>query len=130
VHPRLPDRGVKVTTKHSYDIAYRYVWECQECGKEWKRHSRSIDPKRSRCNKCKGGLKQTKPAPRGGGKPSEYQTFVREQMKVVKAENPGIPQKDVMKVIAAKWAEARKEEPAAGADVEEELVTEVIDLTL
>ena len=128
------DRGVKVTTKHSYEIAFKYVWECLECGKEYKRHSRSIDPKRARCGKCKGSLKQTKPAPRGGGKPSEYQTFVREQMKVVKAENPGVPQKDVMKLIAAKWsaaqASASGEAPAAEAEVEEELVTEVIDLTL
>ncbi|KAF2723447.1 hypothetical protein K431DRAFT_191453, partial [Polychaeton citri CBS 116435] len=46
------DRGVHVTTKHSYDIDYRYVWRCKnegECGVEFKRHSKSIDPKRHRC---------------------------------------------------------------------------------
>lgn len=98
------DRGVKVTTKHTYEIDFKYVWTCSECTTEYKRHSRSIDPQRHRCGTCKGALQQTRPVPRGGGKPSEYQAFVRDQMKTVKEENPGKPQKEIMKMIAAKWA--------------------------
>ncbi|KAF5018966.1 hypothetical protein F66182_9055 [Fusarium sp. NRRL 66182] len=101
------NRGIEVTTKHSYDIDFKYVWECEECGTEFKRHSKSIDPQRHRCGSCKGLLKQIRPVPRGaaaGKAPSRYQVFVKEQMAVVRGENPGSPQKVVMKLIAEKWA--------------------------
>ncbi|KAF4591482.1 sprt family metallopeptidase [Ophiocordyceps camponoti-floridani] len=108
--------GIKVTTKHTYDIDFKYVWACNDCGSEYKRHSKSIDPKRHRCGSCRGILAQTKPSPReragaaGGepGKRSDYQVFVREQMKTVRGENPGSPQKEVMKIVAARWVEAKK----------------------
>lgn len=100
-------RGIEVTTKHSYDIDFKYIWECIACATEYKRHSRSIDPKRHRCGNpaCKGELKQTKPTPRAGtGKASEYQVFMKEQMKVLKEENPKSPQKDIMKLVGDRWS--------------------------
>ncbi|ROT37914.1 hypothetical protein SODALDRAFT_278339, partial [Sodiomyces alkalinus F11] len=100
------DRGIEVTTKHSYDIDFRYIWECTDCGTEYKRHSKSIHPERQRCGACKGALKQTKPAPRAvTGKKSDYQLFVQEQMGIVRKDNPHTPQKDLMRLIAQKWAQ-------------------------
>ncbi|KAK0625369.1 SprT-like family-domain-containing protein, partial [Bombardia bombarda] len=101
-------RGIEVTTKHSYDIDFKYAWTCVDCGMEFKRHSRSIDPKRHRCGACKSELRQTKPVPRvakDGGKqgPSEYQVFMKEQMAVVRGENPGSPQKEIMRLVAGRW---------------------------
>ncbi|TRX95912.1 hypothetical protein FHL15_003054 [Xylaria flabelliformis] len=64
------DRGVEinVTTRHSYEIEYRFVWRCVDCGGEVRRHSRSVDPTRQRCGRCQQGiLVQVKPVPRGGG---------------------------------------------------------------
>ncbi|KAF3801072.1 HMG box-containing protein C19G7.04 [Colletotrichum gloeosporioides] len=98
------DRGIEVTTKHSYEIDFKYIWECAECGLEYKRHSKSINPERHRCGSCKAQLKQTKPLPRAAAKPSEYQQFFKEQMKIVKQEHPKSPQKEVMKIIADRWA--------------------------
>jgi predicted SprT family Zn-dependent metalloprotease len=99
-------RGIEVTTKHSYDIDFRYVWECAACGMAFKRHSRSINPERHRCGACKGELRQTKPVPRANnGKTSDYQKFMKEQMKLLREENPGSPQKNIMKLVATKWAE-------------------------
>lgn len=124
-------RAVKVTTKHSYEIAFKYVWECSACGSEYKRHSRSIDPQRHRCGSCKGTLKQTKPAQRGGGKPNEYQTFVREQMKTVKEENPRCPQKEIMKIIAAKWAQRSSKKLESSVKTKVEVATaDLVNLTL
>ncbi|KAH0489108.1 hypothetical protein TgHK011_010187 [Trichoderma gracile] len=103
-------QGIKVTTKHSYEIDFKYVWACTACGCEYKRHSKSIDPKRHRCGACKAALEQTKPPPRqtpAAGQLSGYQLFVKEQMKVVKSENPTIPQKEIMGIIAEKWAKAK-----------------------
>lgn len=104
------DRGIEVTTKHSYDIDFKYVWECTSCALEFKRHSKSIYPERHRCGACKSELKQTKPVPRGKpAKESEYQKFMKEQMKIIKKENPGIPQKDIMKLVASRWAQREKD---------------------
>ena len=103
------DRGIQVTTKHSYDIDFKYVWECTECGTAFKRHSKSINPERHRCGTCKGALAQTKPVPRStAGKTTEYQKFMKEQMRVLKEENPKSPQKEIMKLVADKWAKEAK----------------------
>ncbi|CZR57511.1 uncharacterized protein PAC_07400 [Phialocephala subalpina] len=104
-------RGIEVTTKHSYEIDYRYVWECENCGVEFKRHSRSIDPKRHQCGSCKSRLVQTKPAPRAGTgvggekKVSEYQVFMKEHMGRIKEENPGSPQKEIMGLVGKRYKE-------------------------
>ncbi|PNP45970.1 hypothetical protein THARTR1_10843 [Trichoderma harzianum] len=102
-------QGIKVTTKHSYEIDFKYVWTCTACGCEYKRHSKSIDPKRHRCGACKASLEQTKPTPRQTptGQLSGYQLFVKEQMKVVKSENPNNPQKEIMGIIAERWTKVK-----------------------
>lgn len=106
------DRDIEVTTKHSYDIDFKYVWECTMCGLEFKRHSKSINPERHRCGACKSELKQTKPAPRATkSKESEYQRFMKEQMRFVKEENPGSPQKDIMKIVASRWSQRQRTTP-------------------
>ncbi|KAJ4423249.1 hypothetical protein N0V82_002110 [Gnomoniopsis sp. IMI 355080] len=103
------DRNIDVTTKHSYDIDFKYVWECTMCGLEFKRHSKSINPERHRCGACKSQLKQTKPAPRATQtKESDYQRFMKEQMRLIKEENPGSPQKDIMRTVASRWAQRQK----------------------
>ena len=87
--PNLPElyRSVEVTTKHSYFINHKYLWVCAGlsalpgsaqaaaraflaldddpgCGVEYGRHSKSIDPEKHRCGKCKGLLVQVRPKPR------------------------------------------------------------------
>ena len=104
------ERGIEVTTKHSYEIEYKYVWECENCGMEFKRHSRSIDTARHRCGVCKMALVQVRPAPRkdggkGEGQLTGYQAFVREHMAGIRRENPGSPQKVVMGLVGKKYQE-------------------------
>lgn len=84
-------KGVEVTTKHSYAIEYKYIWECVTCGYEFKRHSKSVDPAKHSCGKCKGRLVQTRPKPRtvaakDGKEKSGYQVFVKENFGRVKRE--------------------------------------------
>ncbi|RDW94032.1 uncharacterized protein DSM5745_01354 [Aspergillus mulundensis] len=62
-HPVYGGR-IEVTTKHSYKIDYKYVWTCVDCCQNYGRHSKSIDPGKHRCGKCKGLLQQIKPKPR------------------------------------------------------------------
>ncbi|KAF3033812.1 hypothetical protein E8E12_003273 [Didymella heteroderae] len=121
-------RGVEVTTKHSYAIEYKFVWECVDCGYEFKRHSRSVDTSRHSCGKCKGRLVQTKPAPRGGKaidggekKKSEYQIFVKENFKRVKSEMAaqGLDTQmgKVMEVVAREYREKKELEKKEGEKV-------------
>ena len=80
-HEKSIYRRVEVTTKHSYIINHKYLWVCvgtppnaakrflnlrddDGCGAEYGRHSKSIDPERHRCGKCKGVLVQVRPKPR------------------------------------------------------------------
>lgn len=114
------DRGIEVTTKHSYEIEYKYVWECENCGMKFKRHSKSIDVGKHRCGVCKCKLVQTKPAPRAGdGKEkvvSGYQQFVKENMKLVREENPGSPQKEIMGLVGKKYQEYKARKLREGSE--------------
>lgn len=113
-------KGVEVTTKHSYAIEYKFVWECVSCGYEFKRHSRSVDTERHSCGKCKGRLVQTKPVPRGGvagkngdgAKKSDYQIFVKENFKRVKEDMTmqGLDTQmgKVMEVVARQYREQKE----------------------
>ncbi|KAA6393827.1 MAG: putative sprt family metallopeptidase [Streblomastix strix] len=48
--------GIQVSTKHNYEINYKYRWKCQNCGELYQRHSRSIDPETVCCGVCHGKL--------------------------------------------------------------------------
>ncbi|TDL28919.1 hypothetical protein BD410DRAFT_252665 [Rickenella mellea] len=50
---KRPD--IQVTTKHSYEIEYKFKWQCEKCAKIYGRHSKSIDPSKCMCGVCKEG---------------------------------------------------------------------------
>lgn len=111
------DRGIEVTTKHGYEIAYKYVWACEraECATEYKRHSKSVDPNRHSCGSCKGKLRQVLPAPSDKarqGAPakalSEYQRFVKDNFAAVKRDNPTWTHARLMEALGREYRE-RKE---------------------
>lgn len=112
-------RGITVTTKHTYEIDFKYVWKCEDCSSSYKRHSKSINTGKHRCGGCKGKLVQIKPVPRNGGKPSEYQTFIKGEMRTLKQQNPDSPQKVIMQMAAEKWASRRK--PMESRDLQEDI---------
>lgn len=104
-HSQIP--GVIVTTKHTYEIAYKYAWACinANCAVVIKRHSRSVDVNKQCCGRCKGKLVEIEaPTPgisslssnngqvrRGVGHtpkkkaaPSAYNLFIKANSKKVK----------------------------------------------
>lgn len=127
------DRGIVVTTKHSYDIEYKYIWKCTDCTWEVKRHSKSVDVNQHRCGSCKGRLLQIKPTPRNQSptpskpgtdrengekpakmtvkkQPSMWQQFFAKESKSLAQTNKGLPAKERMAIISAKWRSLSKEE--------------------
>lgn len=132
------DKGVQVTTKHSYKIEYKYVWECISCGYEFKRHSKSVDPVRHSCGRCKGRLVQTKPVPRGGAKgeggkkeKTEYQVYVKENFGRVKKEleAKGLDSQmgRVMEAVAREYREMKEKVRKSGVEKEVEDVELALD---
>lgn len=63
-HPVYAPFDVHVTTTHRYQIDWKYVWACVDCGQTYGRQSNSIDPARVRCSVCMGVLQRIKPKPR------------------------------------------------------------------
>jgi predicted SprT family Zn-dependent metalloprotease len=125
-------QGVEVTTKHSYKIDYKYIWECVACGYEFKRHSKSIDPVRHSCGRCKEKLVQTKPTPRVGavgkdGKKQngEYQVFVKENFARVKKDMEGRGEEAAMGKVMEVVARAYREMKAAKAKEAESKVDDL-----
>ncbi|KAI0638973.1 SprT-like family-domain-containing protein [Trametes polyzona] len=49
-------KDVEVTTRHDYEIEYKYQWKCEDCPKIYGRHSKSIDPDEHACGACGGRL--------------------------------------------------------------------------
>ena len=111
-------RGVKVTTKHSFEIEYKYIWQCsnEDCGVEFKRHSKSVDPMRHTCGSCRSKLVQIKPIPRkqggAGGSGTGYAAYVKANFAIVKRSMAGANQKEVMEAVARKYR-AEKEAKAS-----------------
>jgi predicted SprT family Zn-dependent metalloprotease len=121
-------KGVEVTTKHSYKIEYKYIWECVTCGYAFKRHSKSVDPTRHSCGRCKGLLVQTKPTPRvaktgtdGEKTKSEYQSFVKANFARVKREmgerGEDVQMGRVMEVVAREYRERKGTTAGKGGEV-------------
>lgn len=61
---------LSIATCHSYQINFKFKWECQTCQKEYGRHSNSIDTAKQRCGMCTGELK-LKPRLRADGTPAK-----------------------------------------------------------
>ena len=99
-------RGVEVTTKHTYEIEYKYAWQCssEDCAVEFKRHSKSIDPQRHTCGSCRSKLIQIKPAPRkDAGNPTGYAAYVKTNFAEVRRGLPGASQKEVMEAVGRRY---------------------------
>lgn len=98
------DLNVHVTTTHSYEIEAKFKWACQTCGYVYKRHSQSIDTTRYSCGACKSGkLVQTHPPPKEKRPITGYQAFMKDHFGRIKAENPGTPQKELMRIVAESY---------------------------
>lgn len=53
---------VAVTTYHSLEkevsALSKFVWRCRDCGRLYRRHRRTIQPKRHHCGSCRGTLQE------------------------------------------------------------------------
>eukprot|EP00753_Platysulcus_tardus_P010597 PLAT2883.1.p1 GENE.PLAT2883.1~~PLAT2883.1.p1 ORF type:complete len:390 (-),score=144.30 PLAT2883.1:71-1240(-) len=104
--PSLP-----VTTSHTYEIAFKYQYVCQNrsCGQTIGRHSKSIDVAAKCCGLCGGRLALAAPKRRDGTpkkarKPTAFSLFVKENYRTAAAElGGGAGHGAIMRALSAAW---------------------------
>nr|XP_015206813.1 PREDICTED: uncharacterized protein LOC102686616 [Lepisosteus oculatus] len=105
VHPELP----VVTRCHSYDINYKYQYQCSRCKNTVGRHSKSLDTQKFVCALCTGQLVLLTPAKSRGATP--FATFVKEHYGTVRQELQGQGHAEVMRKLSADFAKTRLADP-------------------
>ncbi|XP_056295901.1 germ cell nuclear acidic protein isoform X2 [Pseudoliparis swirei] len=101
-HPELP----MVTRCHSYDIKYKFQYQCTRCQNTIGRHSKSLDTQRFMCALCNGQLVLlTAAKPRA---PTQFANFVKENYGTVRQELSGQSHGEVMRKLSADFASKTK----------------------
>ncbi|XP_055744094.1 germ cell nuclear acidic protein-like [Salvelinus fontinalis] len=101
-HPELP----VVTRCHSYDINYKYQYQCSRCKNTLGRHSKSLDTQRFVCALCTGPLVLLTPAkPRA---PTPFANFVKENYGSVRQNLVGQSHGEVMRKLSVDFATKAK----------------------
>ena len=117
VSAKFPEYNIRVTTLHSYEIEYKFVFHCQtpRCTYSWSRHSKPKDLDRKRCPWCREGLLvQVKPPLAAARPPNDYQLFTKAHMARIKQENPQSPHKEVMLILGQEWKKHKEQTPRRG----------------
>ncbi|XP_052371860.1 germ cell nuclear acidic protein-like [Oncorhynchus keta] len=101
-HPELP----VVTRCHSYDINYKYQYQCSCCKNTLGRHSKSLDTERFVCALCTGQLVLLNPSkPRA---PTPFANFVKENYGSVRQNLVGQSHGEVMRKLSVDFATKTK----------------------
>ncbi|XP_049593437.1 germ cell nuclear acidic protein isoform X2 [Syngnathus scovelli] len=98
VHPELP----MVTRCHSYDIKFKFKYQCTKCQNTIGRHSKSLDTHKFVCALCMGKLvllTPFKPRP-----PTPFANFVKENYKSVRQELADQSHREVMRKLSVDFA--------------------------
>ncbi|XP_069603356.1 germ cell nuclear acidic protein [Ranitomeya imitator] len=108
IHPELP----MVSRCHSYEINYKFTYECSRCKNTIGRHSKSLDTEKFVCASCKGKL-VLQPTNRKDGTPSGNQLtpfakFVKENYGSAKKEHAGMSHAEVMRKLSADFSTKAK----------------------
>uniref|UniRef100_A0A3Q4AZ47 SprT-like domain-containing protein n=1 Tax=Mola mola TaxID=94237 RepID=A0A3Q4AZ47_MOLML len=101
-HPELP----MVTRCHSYDIKYKFQYQCTRCQNTIGRHSKSLDTQKFACAHCTGQLVLLTPSkPRA---PTPFASFVKNNYGSVRQELAGQSHAEVMRKLSADFASKTK----------------------
>ncbi|XP_028315991.1 germ cell nuclear acidic protein isoform X2 [Gouania willdenowi] len=102
VHPELP----VVTRCHSYDIKYKFQYQCTRCKNTIGRHSKSLDTQRFVCALCTGQLVLLAASkPRA---PTPFANFVKENYGNVRQQLVNHSHAEVMRKLSADFATKTK----------------------
>lgn len=97
-HPELP----MVTRCHSYDITYKFQYQCVRCKNIIGRHSKSLDTERFACAICKGTFVLLNAASQRPATP--FANFVKENFASVRQRMAGQSHGEVMRKLSEEFA--------------------------
>ncbi|EPX72546.1 HMG box protein [Schizosaccharomyces octosporus yFS286] len=102
--------SIEITSKHNYDIDYKYKWLCinEACNKLYQRHSKSVDPKRHVCALCTSRLVQIAPVARIL---NPFQLYMKENMARIKRHYPMLSHKELMNKVASEYRQTVSTQP-------------------
>jgi hypothetical protein len=110
----MPSLGV-VDTCHHYVIFKPFRWKCTSvsCGKVFSRHSDSIDVAKHACGRCRAPLQRlgrftADGTPAKVRPPTAFASYVQQQYSATKMANPATPHRDVMKLLASGYKQAKE----------------------
>lgn len=100
------DHTLVVTTRHTYEINYKYRYQCEGCRKIFGRHSDSIDTEWLRCGKCRGKLVSLgrfgkDGTPLANKTLTPFAGYVKQHYSAVKSANPKTPHKELMGLLSS-----------------------------
>jgi len=109
VHPTL----VGFQGCHAYQIHKKWRWSCTGCSNVVMRHSKSLNVNKTRCGMCMSKFRFVGAVDRNGTpmkarRPNSFALFVKEHFSRVRKEMPCASHGEVMKRIAATWAEQKR----------------------
>ncbi|XP_059588955.1 germ cell nuclear acidic protein isoform X4 [Alligator mississippiensis] len=104
IHPELP----MVTRCHSYEIKYKFTYECSVCKATIGRHSKSLDTERFVCAHCRGQLVLCQSS-RKDGTPvrtqlTPFAKYVKENYGSTKKKQHALSHAEVMRKLSADFA--------------------------
>ncbi|XP_063731984.1 germ cell nuclear acidic protein [Eleginops maclovinus] len=100
-HPELP----MVTRCHSYDIKYKFQYQCTRCQNLIGRHSKSLDTQKFACALCSGQLVLLMPAKQRA--PTPFANFVKENYGTVRQDMKGQSHAEVMRKLSVDFASTK-----------------------
>ncbi|XP_078403103.1 germ cell nuclear acidic protein [Cetorhinus maximus] len=104
IHPELP----MVTRCHTYEINYKYKYQCSKCKNTIGRHSKSLDTQRFACALCTGPLVLLTSMMKDGTPAKKdlapFAKFVKENYGSTKKEHKGLQHAEVMQKLSADFA--------------------------
>ncbi|XP_063793231.1 germ cell nuclear acidic protein-like [Pseudophryne corroboree] len=108
LHPELP----MVTRCHTYEINYKFTYECSRCKNTIGRHSKSLDTERFVCSLCKGKLTLLTPTGKDGSpscnRITPFAKFVKDNYGSTKKEMAGMSHAEVMRKLSADFSTKTK----------------------
>ncbi|XP_052669083.1 germ cell nuclear acidic protein isoform X2 [Harpia harpyja] len=104
IHPELP----VVTRCHSYEINYKFIYECVLCKATIGRHSKSLDTEHFMCAFCGGQLVLSQPTQKDGTPARThlmpFAKYVKENYGLTKREQHELSHAEVMRKLSADFA--------------------------
>uniref|UniRef100_S4RDA1 SprT-like domain-containing protein n=1 Tax=Petromyzon marinus TaxID=7757 RepID=S4RDA1_PETMA len=108
VHPELPT----VSRCHTYNITFKYRYECTRCKNSIGRHSKSLDTERFVCALCQGRFVLLPPEGRDGTPVTSraltpFTRFVKEQYGTTRSARPDSSHADIMRILGEQFSKTR-----------------------